>query len=139
MGFKFKGLPRELVTLALALLLVKLARDAARLFAVYRFGEIGLELPEKPAPESFVKQDYVRPVDLVDRAAHGSKWQILDALERMRAFLLIVLCVCVAAASAASIGLSVRDMANPSSVAGAARLSLSTSHEASLRSAWRYC
>lgn len=68
MGFKFKGLPGELVTLALALLLVKLARDAARLFAVYHFGEIGLELPEKPAPESFVKQDYVRPVDLVDRA-----------------------------------------------------------------------
>jgi hypothetical protein len=111
-GLKIKSVlvGRELVTVAVAMLLFKLARDAARLFAVACIEDVGLDLAEKSTPDSFIRQDYVRPVDLFDRQQAIGRWRLLRGLESLRFNLLMALCMVVTIASVATLALSLRDM-----------------------------
>ncbi len=63
---KLKGAGvRELVTITTMLLIVKLIRDASRLLTISRFTDLELDVSEKPNLESYISNDYVRPIDLL--------------------------------------------------------------------------
>jgi hypothetical protein len=107
---------REVLAVMTALVVVKLFRDASRLLAVFRFADIGLELSDKPRPDSYLNSAYVRPFDLfrARRRTAPLKTRGLLFIERTRTILLWVVAGALTIAVVEVLRRAVVDMAtNP--------------------------
>jgi hypothetical protein len=74
---------RELAIVGIALLIVKLARDANRLMSFRSVAELDLDLSAKVGFESFIKRDYARPIDLVGKRDPQLEPKSLAPLKRI--------------------------------------------------------
>jgi hypothetical protein len=92
-GMKWKAVTgaRELAAVAMALLLVKLVRDLGRLVAFADAQGFSVDVVATATPESYLRQDYVRPVDLFEQRTGnrcGLRIQVLRVLEALRSITL---------------------------------------------------
>lgn len=98
---------RELLTVGLAMMIARLARDTARLVAMRGWGKLALDLTDGTKITSFVGEGFLRPVDLAaaSQPDDGTRHSILRTIENWRgAFVLLItaalsLAVCSAMAS----------------------------------------
>jgi hypothetical protein len=114
-GMKWKAVTgaRELAAVAMALLLVKLVRDLGRLVAFADAQGFSVDVVSTATPESYLRQDYVRPVDLFEQRTGGQRGlriQVLRVLEALRSITLCFLCIGITTASLTALIFCVYDM-----------------------------
>jgi len=114
-GVKWKVVTgaREIAAVATALLLAKLVRDLGRLVAFAGTQGFSLDVATAATLESYLRQDYVRPVDLFEQRIGGQRGlrvKLLRMLEALRSITLCLLCVGVASASLTALLFCVFDM-----------------------------
>jgi hypothetical protein len=103
----------ELASIVMALLMVRFARDASRIFAISGFGSVGLILEASAKAETHIRNDYARPVDLY-KAGLGSTYpklrKRLGQLEKVRSALITTLAWAAAVGVLFAEGKAVWDM-----------------------------
>jgi hypothetical protein len=101
---------RELAALFMALLILKLARDANRLASCWHVADI--ELSESTKLDCFIRQDYVRPIDLVRQCKQSLLPGMLFPLRVLEAARGIVVGVVALAVAGFSIVVLIATLAN---------------------------
>ena len=101
---------REILLLLMALLVLKLARDANRLVSCWRIA--GIELSTDIQPDNLIQQDYVRPVDLISQDKQRLSREMLLILKVLETIRQVLLGLAASATAAVSIVVMIATLAN---------------------------
>jgi hypothetical protein len=102
---------RELASIVMALLIVRLTRDASRIFT--GLGSIELIFADSSKAETHIRNDYARPVDLYKArlgSPHPKPLKRLKRLDKVRSALIATLASAAAVAVLFAVGKAVWDM-----------------------------